>query len=279
MMAMCSLKALFIVTAIMGTTALSPSVIKPKHHQAKVAAAAKAASASIEPVPEACMCKNWKETYQNSGLSCGAGQEFFFKLGKTKPDAAKLDEAKKLIGQTICANFYEVLNFNKCVNMNVGKDQGQWCYVDAACAHLNAGGKVPDSQLSWKKCEPGQDAMLRDLSPEELNKTAHESDLELGLLHKMSYPLSKAWEGKRFPEVQAFWGVGDVSVDTYPTWLKEDMKKITDTGKPFSFDNSLDERTPHTIVVGKKAYRVVDNAQKDEAHPGTWETLECIASC
>jgi len=275
-MAACLLAASLIVAAISGAAALAP--VHPHHrHLAEKAAAAATAYAAANP--EACMCKNWKQAYASEGMSCGAGQEFFFKTGKSKPEPAKLEEAKQLIGQTICGNFYQKLDHSRCVNLNIGKDQGQWCYVDAACRTLNAGAGVPGTQLSWKHCVPGQDSMLRDLSPEDLNTTSRGSDLELGLLHKMSYPLSKAWENKRFPEVQDFWGVGGGSPTSLPHWLQADMKKIADTARPYSFDNSLDERTPHTIVVGMKVYQVEDSPDKDEARPGTWETLKCIQGC
>mmetsp|Transcript_13269 Transcript_13269/g.37682 ORF Transcript_13269/g.37682 Transcript_13269/m.37682 type:complete len:96 (+) Transcript_13269:2-289(+) len=92
----------------------------------------------------------------------------------------------------------------------------------------------------------------------------------------MAYPLSKAWENKRFPEVQAFWGIGGTP-ESLPPWLAKDMQKIADSGAPYSFDNSLDERCPHTIVVGTTVYSVVDSPRKEEGHPGTWEELSCVS--
>jgi len=265
-------KASVLLASVLGAASLAPT--RPKHRHLAQKAAVAAASVN----QEACVCKNWKQTYGN-GTSCGAGQEFFFKTGKSKPDAAKLDEAKQALGLQICAGFYEKLDHNRCVNLNVGSDQGQWCYVDAACGNLNFGGRLPNSALAWKGCTAGQDPSLRDLSPEDIGEAARGADIELGLFHKMAYPLSKAWQNKRFPEVQAFWGVGDAPADSLPAWVQKDMKKIADTQRPYSFDNALDEHTPHTIVVGMKVYTVEDSPTKDESHPGTWETLRCIKGC
>lgn len=264
-----SLTLLVLFAAVTRVLALTPSSNRPhKRH-----------SEGFEVSPEVCICRNWKETYQSGVVSCGAGQEFYFKTKKSSPKSDQLNGAMVGLKASICDEFYETLDHGDCVNLNVGKDKGQWCYVDAECPDLHGGGPVPGTPLSWKLCQPGQDAMFRDFTPEQLYTIAQQDDLDLGLLHKMSYPLSKAWEDKRFPEVQAFWGVGNETGESLPVWLREDMQKIVDTGKPYSFDNSLDERVPHTIVQGMKVWSVEDNEDRNDEHPGTWEQLFCISGC
>merc|ERR1712137_1154484 len=130
---------------------------------------------------------------------------------------------------SICKQFFEVLNFNKCVNLNVGKDRGQWCYVDGACTDLKDGEPVRGTKLSWKKCEKGPDDRLRDFPVRSLETIAIEHDVDLGLLHKMSYPLSKAGEAPLFPQVEAFWGLGKESAENLPKSLSKEMRNIAET--------------------------------------------------
>jgi len=76
------------------------------------------------------------------------------------------------------------------VNVNLGTDDGEWCYVDSVCSSINGGSHTLEG-VSWKKSQHRQDKMLRDYSPKELADLAMTTNLDLGLLHKMSYPLSK----------------------------------------------------------------------------------------
>jgi len=249
--------------------AVALASVKPHHHHH----AQNEAWASLPP--DVCKCKNWKETYGSGEAMCGAGQEFYFSTGNLERKDPKRIKAAWDHWGFLCAQFFQRLDNNRCVNINVGKDTGTWCYVDPQCPTTQLDAR---RGIAWKSCWPGKDPMLRDLSPEELNATARELDVELGVLHKFSYPLSKAYKNKRFPEVAAYWGIGSTP-ESLPVWLRMDMQKIANTGRPYSFDNSLDERTPHTIVVGMKVYQVEDSPDKDEARPGTWETLKCIQGC
>merc|ERR1712203_962673 len=72
------------------------------------------------------------------------------------------DSGKKLF----CTRFLETFDFDRCINMNIGRDHGTWCYVDATCETLNGGSKIND-QFSWKICSHG-DSKLRDYGLEGL---------------------------------------------------------------------------------------------------------------
>jgi len=235
-----------------------------------------------------CTCKKWKETYAN-GVECGSNAEFFLASGKTKLPRQELREAKVYLGDEFCTRFYETLDDNYCVNINMGADEGEWCYVDSACSSLNGGERTVEG-VSWKKCQHEQDKMLRDYSPEELAELATKANLDLGLLHKMSYPLYK---GHLWKDVSGFWNVPVTAVSSVPQsfqqyfpspkelqdWLesrwgdgsitpelRQEMQLIKDSGKPYSFDMDLDNHPPHVIVEGDKVFLV-------------FEELICVSGC
>lgn len=266
---------LIIVTEVADAAVLSLSRAHPKHNHPHQLS--KDPLANFFVLPRSCVCKNWMQTYQSGAVTCGQGPEFYFKTGSTK--GSTYQGPINALNISICKQFYEVLNFNKCVNLNMGKDKGQWCYVDAACQDLRHGEPVQGTNLSWKKCEQGPDDRLRDFPVRALETIAIEHDVDLGLLHKMSYPLSKAGEGLLFPEVESFWGLGKNSSESLPKSLSKEMQYIAESNWPYSFDNSDSETVPHTIVVGMKVYRVEESPNRNETHPGTWAKLTCINGC
>lgn len=229
---------------------------------------------------DACACLNWKSAYQR-GVTCGETNEFYLATGKSSLPLEYLEGARKALGDEFCTRFYETIDDNYCVNINMGTDVGQWCYVDKACAEKDAEWSMAHAEkpIAWKKCWPGRDKMLRDQSPEELSKIASKGSLDLGLLHKMSYPL----HGTQWKYVASFWGVGldkltrvpegiPATVDqlrqflkdrwespmaSMPQVLKEGMQHIMDSGAPFSFDTADDHHPPHVIVKGKSVYLVL----------------------
>jgi len=235
-----------------------------------------------------CTCKKWKETYAN-GVECGSNAEFFLASGKTQLQGSSLKGLKSALGDEFCTRFYETLDDNYCVNVNMGTDEGEWCYVDSACSSLN-GGLPTLNGVSWKKCQHEDDKMLRDYSPEELAELATTSNLDLGLLHKMSYPLYK---GHLWKDVSGFWNVPVSAISSVPQelqqyfpspkelqdfmaprWgdgsitpeLRQEMQAIKDSGKPYSFDMDLDNHPPHVIVEGDKVYLVLGG-------------LMCVSGC
>jgi len=104
----------------------------------------------------------------------------------------------------------------------MGADEGQWCYVDASCKSLNGGMAVESpygARASWKYCgEKGAgDKRLRDYMPEDLSTLADEKKLDMGLLHKMAYPLRQG--PKVWNEVSMFWGVGVDALKAVPAGI------------------------------------------------------------
>jgi len=220
-----------------------------------------------------CSCLNWKQTYKSSVTSCGQSNEFFFVTSLNAPyDSAQLAALKDGLGGEFCDNFFETLDNNICVNVNMGDDYGQWCYVSTACAQ---GTPVPGAAVSWKQCS-AQDTRLRDFEPTNLATFAIDNDLDLGLLHKMSYPLHG---GHLWGDVAAFWGLGGKSVNSMPAALREEMQEIADSGKPYSFDTAEDLHPPHRIVVGMTVYAVSPSPLLSVQHPGSWNALTCVSGC
>jgi len=220
-----------------------------------------------------CSCLNWKQAYQSSKTTCGVSNEYYFLTEEhALEDSAKLEHLNKYSGQEFCHNFFETLDNDYCVNVNIGKDHGQWCYVSTACAQ---GAKVPTASVSWKQCN-AQDTRLREYTPEELSIFALDNDLELGLLHKLSYPVYK---GHVWKDVEAFWGWGSESVSLMPASLRREMQEIADSGKPFSFDTAENQHPPHRIVVGMTVYSVDYSPTMDGDHPGTYCVLSCVSGC
>eukprot|EP00408_Alexandrium_pacificum_P011218 CAMPEP_0171232696 /NCGR_PEP_ID=MMETSP0790-20130122/40539_1 /TAXON_ID=2925 /ORGANISM="Alexandrium catenella, Strain OF101" /LENGTH=216 /DNA_ID=CAMNT_0011698935 /DNA_START=75 /DNA_END=722 /DNA_ORIENTATION=+ len=150
-----------------------------------------------------CACRNWKKAYAEGAVRCGQTNEYFHNTHVHSLTPSQLEEANQFFGLQFCTAFFEAMNDNACVNMDMEKApgvSGQWCYVDAACADLTGGAKVND-KVSWKNCTEGEDKMLKDLSPPELVKFAEANGLELGLTNKMAYPVAPY----RWRYISAFW--------------------------------------------------------------------------
>jgi len=259
-MALSSRIALWLAAAALGAEALAPALLQaPQGRRGG----------------DACECLQWRQVYRGARASCGAANEFRFFLNSTGAAAPeRLFLARMLLGGEFCQRFYQALHGNVCVNVNQGADEGQWCYVAPACTALGGGAPLPSAQVNWKRCG-AQDHGLRGYSPEQLAALAREQDLDLGLLHKESYPLFK---GHLWREVQAFWGLRG-SVEDMPAALREEMQRIADSGEPHSFDTAEDNHPPHRIVVGRRVYAVGLSASPDPAHPGTWCELSCLSAC
>merc|ERR1712129_235173 len=89
------------------------------------------AALPLRHVADPCACKNWKETYQNGGVPCGAGNELYFMIGGSVPEQVDIDKAKAqpaapatnrinaTAGQMFCMDMYERFDFDMCVNINI----------------------------------------------------------------------------------------------------------------------------------------------------------------
>lgn len=243
-------------------------------------------SASSED-SKSCSCLNWKQTYAKNPRSCGMANEFFFVTQGKPQNGFQLAGLKSALGGEFCERFYETIDDNYCVNVNMGTDNGQWCFVDSKCHSLNGGERM--ATHSWKKCHAKGDKMLREYEPEQLASLAKSAKLDIGLLHKMSYPLHKKLQWK---DVSSFWGVPVKALTVVPDGLpkgstlkglheflapkwgapklshsqKREMQTIMDSGLPYSFDTDDDQHPPHVIVQGKKVYLVLGG-------------LVCLAGC
>lgn len=233
------------------------------------------------PAAGQCKCLNWKEVYASKRARCGVGNEYYFATQKTAPEWESTADLRAQQGKSVCDYFFERLDFDVCLNLNVGKDEGQWCYVDKACAALNGGAKL--AGISWKKCHPRGshgDALSRDIHPVKLNAYAWDFDVNFGILHKFAYPCEKGHEGQIWPHVARCWGMPqDADYESLPGWLLKKCNSIQGYGSPWSFDTRDDQNLPHVIVMGRKVYKVDTAAWKNFSHPGSWETVTCVAQC
>lgn len=159
-----------------------------------VAAIPAAAGIALRSQENQCECMNWKEV-TNEDAPCGTGPEkntFFW-----------------------CKDFYQKFNDNSCLNLNVGEDRGQWCYVSNDCQSLNGGEKV-NGGVNWKKCQGGSDwgdKMTRNLDPTALVSLTDKSGLLINTMVKLAYPTHS---GALWKEVSPFFGVGPDGLKRLP---------------------------------------------------------------
>lgn len=216
-----------------------------------------------------CACKNWKQAYQDGAIGCGAGQEWAWVTNSSGPPAIYNLLSNDSIKELGCKRFWERLDSDRCVNMNLGKDEGTWCYVDSACKVLNGGSGI-DKQLSWKTCS-AKDFKLRDYTPEELYNFSKQQDIGFGALLKLSYPGSKTGERQLV-------SVGDFNKEI-PTWVALKLKEFGHSTTPYWFDTNKNGIRPLIIVHGSKVFKVESGPAKDPQHPGTWTALNCTMGC
>lgn len=242
-----------ISTAFMGVAAVSPSYLRRKK--------------------DACACKNWKQAYQSGDVKCGAGEEWWEENSTNNESLAYAIPSKYGLYNTsmkeaLCALFWEVLDSERCINRNVGEDEGTWCYVNSACESLDGGSKIND-QISWKKCST-KDLKFSDYTPEELYNFSKTQDLGFGGLSKMSYP------GSRVGEQQIM--IENIQ-DGIPAWANLKLKELGHNNTPYWFDTNEKAKFPFVIVHGSKLYNVEKGSAKDFNHPGTWASLNCTMGC
>lgn len=248
------------------------------------------AGSEVRDQDDACACRNWKQTYGSRAVRCGLTNEFYVGTGKSWLAVDEVHTAWDRIGPEFCTKFFETIDDDFCVNVNMGEDKGSWCFVDAACERLNGGARV-NKQLSWKTCEREKDKMLRTYSPEALAQLAKQNDWDMGLLHKMSYPLQKP----RWRAVSNFWNATVDSMGSVPPGLQQfnislpnlkvflkshwgspgkaldddlrtEMQLLQESDEYASFDTERSHKPPHVIVKGEQVYLVLPD-------------LVCLSGC
>lgn len=219
---------------------------------------------------DVCICKNWKSAYKHETATCGKAKEYF-RADKNGPELYRTDIAK--VQTNLCASTFQRLDSTDCVNVNIGEDDGTWCYTDPLCQDLNGGGRVP-GQLSWKKCRTHSltDKRLRDKTPEELEDFAKQVDLELAGLVRLAYPGSRASKGDLI----------DLAIfknDTLPAELISKHKELANNVDPVWFDTNKDAQLPIVIVHGAKSWKVDKTTSTDHMHPGKGAKVTCLTNC
>jgi len=222
-----------------------------------------------------CKCKNWKSEYKHETAECGKGKEYF-PVEENAPSLYRTDSEK--VATDLCTHFYHNLDSHHCVNLNLGKDNGTWCYTDPMCNDLNGGGRIA-GMLSWKICKNAiggrpADLKLRDYSLDDLEDIAKKKDIWLAGLVKLSYPGSRADKGSLV-------NLTDLlnNTDSLPESLVSRAKEFGNGNEAVWFDTNKDAKVPIVIVTGTKAYKVDKALHQDPMHPGTWSTFECIVGC
>lgn len=155
-----------------------------------------------------CSCMKWNDTYAVWNATYGKGKEVkcgskveFFVAGGSMEDA-------------FCDDFFSEMPNNLCVNVNMGADMGQWCYVDSSCSSLNGGAQTDFEGMSWKMCDmksplsnedryfAGEDMIFRTEKVASILTCCGDSDYEN--LLKLAYPMDRDHLWK---DVSAFWNV------------------------------------------------------------------------
>lgn len=227
-------------------------------------------SISVTKPKDLCLCRNFAREYFYGKAGCGLGKEFFPTYDNS-PKNYRSDTA--FMQNAICTTFFAKLKNNSCVNLNIGEDQGTWCYVDVRCDKLNGGGRNP-GYLSWKKCETGRtnDERFRDYSPRTLAWVAKEYDIWLAALIRYSYPGSRGDQND------------PVSLDDFNTSIPEKVKsKVKELAgnedTPVWFDTQKDSKVPIVLVHGEKVWKLDAAPTQLAAAPGTWTELTCMRNC
>lgn len=135
---------------------------------------------------DSCACIPWTDVYESEGVSCGQGKELKM-FGMEGNKDAKHALPEEMYGE-FCSRFFMKSRHNSCYNVEFGPSDHQWCYVPASC-----GGKpVEGTKVAVHECsKEGGDDLMREKQPEELDKMAMTSGLEIGLFGKMSYAKSE----------------------------------------------------------------------------------------
>jgi len=229
---------------------------------------------AINPKPEhrdPCKCRTWNQRYEHETIACGQGSEFYH--GSPAAPEIYKDTTPEQQNST-CENFFKKIDTNICVNYNLGRDQGTWCYVALTCSKLNGGG-VFLGQANWKRCAKGRnpDPMLRDFPPEGLRDYAREKNIWLPTLVRYAYPGQRADYG--------LVATRDEFKDGVPDKVRAALATIGDPTAPVWVDTQASGDLPMMIVFGNTVWEVYRQETKYQHvdRPGTWAALRCFSGC
>ena len=80
------------------------------------------------------------------------------------------------------------------VDITSDSDPAQHCFVSSDCESLNGGSHI-NQLLSKKMCVRGEDSMLSEMQPEEVQAFAKKHDLDIGLVVKEAYRTMSSLDG------------------------------------------------------------------------------------
>jgi len=228
--------------------------------------------ASINP----CTCLEWKMVYRDLGVQCGEGLEFFHKARKAKLTNQEIDSYQRTAGKDTCKRLFTRLRDNVCFNLNVGEDNGQWCYTSSECQELNGGEIVEGKNVAYKKCNATEgDHLTRDMQPEVLEEMTRQHELDLSFAHKMAYVTV---DHLFWRDVKPFFK-SKKDREAMPEDIRDEVQRIVDSGVPTSIDVDEDRLPPHRIIAGKRVYGVEPDMFAAHLYPGTWARIKCWYNC
>mmetsp|Transcript_94888 Transcript_94888/g.268631 ORF Transcript_94888/g.268631 Transcript_94888/m.268631 type:complete len:283 (-) Transcript_94888:78-926(-) len=218
-----------------------------------------------------CICRTWSQRYKYETITCGQGPEFYH--GSPAAPEIYKDTTPEQQNST-CENFFTKIDTGICVNYNLGRDQGTWCYVSPTCSKLNGGGAFP-GQLNWKKCQKGRspDPMFRDYMPEMLRDFARQRNIWLPTLVRYAYPGQRADYGVLARR--------DDLKDGVPDTVRAALAQVGDPTAPMWLDTEASGDLPLMIVFGNTVWEVYRQETKYQHvdRPGTWAALRCFSGC
>jgi len=207
-----------------------------------------------------CRCLNWRSVYHaRIPAPCGMSNEYFFASGIHEPAPEHVVGLSSLWSH-FCTDFFMRIDDRVCVNVNIGSEYGQWCFVDAACGNLNGaegkGGITGNKRLKWKQCaSENGDVMLRDYTVDDLIAFADRNHIPFHVADHYAWPTFYHGQWK---DVQEFFMPGFKTSEKIHWELREELESIVAYGKPVVFDQTATFGPPHMVVEGHSRFNVAD---------------------
>jgi len=269
------------------------------------------------PLNNRCKCIPWQQAYNNThcgsdiacqnrrdiihashGSQCGLGLEFWSsEVGMIPPPPGDNDPTElrapsnqewldDIAGEKLnsyCKGFYEKLNDNSCVNINIGADAGQWCYTSSDCTEATKDYWLEDgAQMRVKSCTlKGQEKEYRVRYLPKYAKGKSVLSHEGGILYRAdNRVLNSASQGIAFRfsksrkdkdgDLRLEWGDIVEGTDEGDGWIRVEMSQDHGTNRfsPAQLHQlavSLDVPLP---MMYKMTYPLYEQ--------GPWSTVEAL---